>query len=171
MQAPSDDTVVRLGKILGAFGVKGWVKIESFTSERLTIFDYKPWLIWRENEWHTQTVLSGRNQGKGLIAHLLGLEDRDEAQALAGCSIGVYRDQLPKLNAGEYYWLELIGLDVVTLDTVRLGKISYLLETGANDVMVVQGERERWLPWLVDSVVKKVDLEKRVVHVDWDPEF
>jgi len=171
MQTPSDDTVVRLGKIVGAFGVKGWVKVESFTSERLAIFDYKPWLIWLGNKWCTQTVLNGRDQGKGLIAHLQGIDDRDEAQALAGCPVGVYRDQLPTLTAGEYYWLDLIGLEVITVDAVSLGKISYLLETGANDVMVVQGERERWLPWLLDSVVKKVDLDKRVVHVDWDPEF
>ncbi len=165
------DTILVIGKVVGVFGVKGWVKIESYTAFREAIFSYVPWLIFKNQQWSEVKLITNRTHGKGLIAQLDSVNDRDQALILVGCDLGIYRTQLPETAADEFYWTDLIGLNVVTLEGVVLGKISYLFETGANDVVVVQGERERYLPWLMGSVIKSVSLEKKQVEVDWDPEF
>jgi len=116
-------------------------------------------------------VLEARAQGAGLVARLEGIADRDQAQALKGRDIAVWHDELPRLEAGEYYWSELIGLTVVTDKGVHLGVLDRFLETGANDVFVVCGEVEHWLPYLPGEVVLRVDLESQCMEVNWDPEF
>ncbi|MCB1619244.1 MAG: ribosome maturation factor RimM [Thiothrix sp.] len=167
-----DDCMIVLGRIVGVYGVKGWVKIHSHTSPLDNILGYDIWhLSSGANVWQTRRLLDGKLQGKGLIARLENVGDRDAALALRGSEIAVERDELPVLSEGEYYWIDLIGMQVETLDGVRLGVIDYLFETGANDVMVVQGERERWIPWLMGSVIRSVSLAQRQVRVDWDPEF
>jgi 16S rRNA processing protein RimM len=90
---------------------------------------------------------------------------------LIGCDIALYRQQLPELEAGDYYWSDLIGLRVLNLDGVDLGQVERLIETGANDVLVLQGERERLIPYLKDQVIKQINLDDKVIQVDWDPEF
>ncbi len=168
---PNDDSMVVLGKIAGAFGVKGWVKIHAFTSEHEGIFAYKPWFLSENKQWRLVTLLAGQAQGKGLVAQLDGVDDRDKALALTGCEIGVLRSQLPVLPDGEYYWSDLTGLTVITLEGRELGKVDHFLETGANDVVVVKGDRERWLPWVMDQVIKSIDLKTQIIQVDWDPDF
>ena len=114
----------------------------------------------------------GRPQGKGVVAKLAGCDDRDAAEALIGCEIAVRRDQLPETTApGEHYWTDLVGLRVETVDGIDLGTIERLFETGSNDVMVVQGERERLIPYIWDEVVREVDLEGGRMRVAWDPDF
>ena len=113
----------------------------------------------------------GRDGGKHIVATVPGVSDRDAAEALRGTEILVPREALPPPAPGEYYWVDLEGLRVVTVEGVALGEVSHLLSTGANDVMVVRGERERMLPFVQPDYVKSVDFESGTITVDWDPEF
>ncbi|HPE59686.1 MAG TPA: ribosome maturation factor RimM [Thiolinea sp.] len=164
--------MVVLGRIAGVYGLKGWVKIHSYTSPLDNILGYPVWYLSSgTGSWQTKLLLNGKLHGKGLIAQLEHVTDRNAALALQGHEIAIERNALPVLSDGEYYWTDLVGLRVETLDGMELGVIDYLFETGANDVMVVQGDRERWIPWLMDSVIRSVSLEQQRVQVDWDPEF
>jgi 16S rRNA processing protein RimM len=160
---------VLLGKVASVHGVKGWVKIHSYTDPREAIFDYQPWLLGETEK--TATVLEGKPSGKYLLALLKDVTNRDEAEAIAGQNIAVERSALPPLQGSEYYWSDLLGLEVINKDGSRLGSIREMLATGANDVMVVSGERERLIPFVMDLYVSQVSLEKGTVTVDWDPEF
>jgi 16S rRNA processing protein RimM len=162
---------VAIGKIAGLFGVKGWVKIFSYTEPRDGILTYSPWYLMVNGERVCLQPDAGKQHGKSVIAHLQSIDDRDAAARLINAEITIRRDQLPRAEEGEYFWIDLIGLKVVTLDGKALGTVSYLFETGANDVLVVAGDRERLIPFLRDSVVRRIDLEKGLIEVDWDPEF
>jgi 16S rRNA processing protein RimM len=161
--------IVVLGYVAGAHGINGWVKIHSLTEPRDEIFEYQPWLL-GEN-LHEVRVRQGKTHGNRLIAQLEGTDDRAQAESLTGRQIAVYRDQFPELPADEYYWTDLLGLSVKLEDGRELGTIENMLATGANDVMVVRGERERLIPFVPGQYVKQVDLERRSVVVDWDPDF
>jgi 16S rRNA processing protein RimM len=160
-----------VGRIVGVFGVRGEVKLESYTEPRANIFRYQPWVLRRSGEERTLSGVRGREQGKGIVAVLPEVDSREAALAWTGFEILVDRSQLPKAKRGEVYWADLEGLKVVTVDGVELGTVSHLFETGANDVLVVRGERERLVPYLPEQVVKSVDLEAGVLTVDWDAEF
>jgi 16S rRNA processing protein RimM len=160
-----------LGRISGVYGVRGWVKVFSYTEPRDELTRYNPILLGRDGRWREARVEGGRGQGKGVVMKIEGCDDRDAAAALMGDEIAVWRDQLPPLPDGEYYWADLVGLEVLTLDGVRLGVVADLFHTGANDVIVVQGDRERLIPYVRDEVVREVDLEAGILRVDWDPEF
>ena len=165
-----EDEKIRVGRIIGAQGVNGWIKVFSDTSPRENILGYGPWQI--ETGDRLQTVeFSGRLQGKNVLAKLAGVEDREQANELAGSNIYIFADQLPKLEENEYYWSDLIGLEVESLQAEPLGTIETMMETGANDVMVLQGERERLIPFVMDNVVRKVDLANKRVVVDWKPDY
>jgi len=163
--------MVLLGKISGIYGVRGWVRVYSYTRPRDNIIRYRCWYLKQADDWKPVQVAEARVHGKGVIARLEGCEDRDAAQALMGCEIGIDRDQLPAPEPGEYYWSDLQGLQVVTLDGEPLGTVDYLMETGANDVLVVKGERERLIPFVSGQVVVEVDQEKGEIRVDWDKDF
>lgn len=160
-----------LGRIAGVFGVRGQVKVFSHTEPREGIADYSPWWLEVAGERRAYRVLEVRRHGQGVVASLEGVGDRDQAAALVGAEISVNRADLPPTGQDEVYWTDLEGLRVETLDGRELGTVSHLFETGANDVMVVVGDRERLIPYLPDKVVHGVDLEAGVVRVDWDPEF
>lgn len=153
------------------YGVKGWVRVFSYTQPRDNIIHYQPWYLRRSDGWQAQHVAEGGGHGKGVIARLEGCDNREQAAALMNCDIRVLRDQLPATAPGEYYWSDLQGLEVVTLDNEPLGKVDHMLETGANDVLVVRGERERLIPFVHDHVVKQVDLVAGVIRVDWDKDY
>ena len=163
--------MIVMGRISGLFGVKGWVKVYSYAEPREGILDYSPWFLKRKGGWEALELLSGHRQGKGVVAHLQGYDDRDQAVELMGCEIAVPREQLPELTENEYYWNDLQGLRVVNLEGVELGKISHLFETGANDVVVVKGDRERLIPYTWGEVVRSVDLAAGLMVVDWDADF
>jgi len=167
----SRDEMVILGRVSGLFGVRGWVKIHSDTSPREGILGYKQWYLKGMDGWWQAKLLAGRTQGKGVVAHLVGYEDRDQAATLVGLDIAVRREQLPALAPGEYYWADLEGLRVENVEGVGLGVVSHLFETGANDVLVVKGERERLIPYTWGEAVREVDLESGRLIVDWDPDF
>ena len=117
-------------------------------------------------------MVGGQRQGNNVVAELDGVLDRDTALELMGWDIFIRKEQLPKPQPGEYYWTDLIGLDVVTVEGVKLGKVDHLMETGANDVLVViDDEIERLIPFLQQQTVLKIDLATRSMVVDWDPDF
>ena len=161
---------VTLGRISGLYGVKGWVKVYSHTSPLGNILEYPKWYLKIEESWQEYQLERGKPHGKGIIAKLAGIDDRDVAATLINIDIAIPRDQLPELGENEFYWTDLEGIRVITIEGVELGKLDYLFETGANDVMVVKGERQRLLPY-IDQVVKRVDLDAGIMEVDWDPEF
>jgi 16S rRNA processing protein RimM len=159
---------VILGRISGLFGVRGWVKVYSYTEPREAVLNYGRWLLSGRNGWREATVAEGQRHGKTVIVRIEGYDDRDQAAALIGTEIGVPRDELPEAGDDQYYWSDLEGLSVVDREGTVLGKVDYLLETGANDVMVVKGEEERLIPFVIDKVVLGVDLAKGEISVDWE---
>lgn len=165
-----------VGRVAGLFGVRGWLKIVSYTAPLENILHYRPWYLRAgdaaaSTPWQKLDVAEGRKQDKGIAVRFEAHHDRDAAQSVLGAEIAVQRDQLPLLAAGEYYWADLIGLKVVTLEGVELGVIDHLMETGSNDVLVVKGERERLIPYIPGQVIHEVDRAHAVLRVDWDPEF
>ena len=163
---------VIVGRISGLYGVRGGMKIHSYTRPREQIFSYHPWLIGRANEWTTRTLRAGQPHGKTLIAFIDGVADRDTALPLVGMDIAIHREQMPQLPEGEYYWCDLLGLEVYDLNGRYLGSISEIEETGANDVLVVaQGEQKILIPLVMREVVQEVNLETGLLRVDWNPEY
>jgi len=161
--------LVPLGHIAGVHGIQGWVKVHSLTEPREAIFEYQPWLLGEALE--AVRVRQGKKHGNRLIALLENADSREAAEAMVNQPIAVYRDQFPALPQGEFYWTDLLGLAVRLEDGRELGTIDRMLATGANDVMVVRGERERLIPFILGEYVKRVDLDAGVVTVDWDPDF
>ena len=172
---------VPVGKLNGLYGVKGWVKIFSNTQPKENILTYSPWFLKRNGQWQEFKLLAGKIHGKGVIAQLSGCTDRDIAAELIGSEIAIKHEQLAKPASGEYYWKDLIGLSVKNLDGIELGKVTSMLETGANDVVVVLDEdgdkdskgkkRERLIPFVTEEVVQEVNLEQGFMTVDWDADF
>ncbi len=171
-----EDYVV-LGKVSSVYGVKGWVKVFSYTEPMDRILEYGNWTLKQGDQLTLVEVDKGRSHGKGMVAHLKGVDDREVAKQYTGLDICVPRNRLPELSDGEYYWYELEGLTVVTDKQVTLGVVDYMMSTGAgNDVLVVKGDahsidrRERLIPY-VEQYVLDVDLDIGRIVVDWDPEF
>lgn len=153
------------------WGVEGWVKIHSYTRNRADIFDYGQWLVGPVERPRRLALESGRTHGRGgLFAKLAGVDDREAAAAEVGSLIQVSPEQLPALAEGEYFWHQLEGLAVENLEGTALGTVDHLFETGANDVLVVVGERERLIPY-IPGVIQEVDLDAGTMRVDWDEEF
>jgi 16S rRNA processing protein RimM len=171
----ASDTVV-IGKIGAPYGVKGWVKITTYTDEIEGVFNYSPWLLGADQKEYT--VDHWRTHNKGVVAKLVGVETRDDAESIKNLDISIKAQQLPQLAEDEFYWRELVGMRVVTDKGYDLGVVKELFETGANDVMLVRanpndgfGQKERMLPFLFEQVVKQVDKQGRTITVDWDPGF
>jgi len=133
------------------------------------ILQYQPWLLGEDRK--PVRIVDGRKQGKGIAALLPGFEDREQAVTLVGTQIFVRRDQLPATANDEYYWSDLEGLEVKTTSGELLGRVEKLMETGANDVLVIRGNREHLVPFIQGQYVTRVDLEEGLIEVDWDPEF
>ena len=167
--AQAEKNPVVLGRVSGLFGVRGWVKIYSYTDPREAILDYPDWLIEQDEQWRPIAVAESKPHGKTLIARFDGIDDRDDAAELVEARIGVSRDRLPATGQDEYYWSDLEGLAVVRRDGTPIGSVAYLLETGANDVLVVRhGDKETLIPFVTGDVVKDVDLANGVISVDWE---
>ncbi len=164
-----EDRVV-LGKIGGVHGVQGWIKVESYTRPRESIIQYPTWELLTEQGRQPRAVLAGRPQGKGLVAQIKGVTDRNQAQALIGVSIVIAKDRLTPVEPGEHYWIDLEGCEVINQQGVHLGKVSYLLETGSNDVLVVSNGKERLIPY-ADIYIDEVDMKQKTIRVNWDEDF
>lgn len=176
MSSERSDLMV-IGRLTAVYGVRGWVKVHAFGDDAEQIFSYQPWSVQeRDGSWRQLQVDQWRRHGSGLVAHIVGVDDRDIARQLCQRDILAPLAELPQLPRGEYYWRDLIGLRVVTVSGVDLGVVGSLLETGANDVLVVAADgqscddRERLLPYS-DNVVVEVDLSAGQLRAEWDPQF
>jgi 16S rRNA processing protein RimM len=173
MSLASDKVIV--GKIGAPYGVKGWVKINSYTETPEGIFDYAPWFLGDEKEYQ---IDQWRPHGKSLVAKIVGVDSRDDAERIKNLDININASQLPDLGDEGVYWRELTGMKVVTTQGYDLGVVKEVFNTGANDVIHVKanvgdafGQKERLLPFVFDSVVQAVDKTERVITVEWDPGF
>jgi 16S rRNA processing protein RimM len=161
------------------FGVRGWVKVFSYTSPRVNVVRYSPWYLRQDGGEAIWRVVAGKAHGDGVVVSLAGIDDREAAAALIGAEIEVDRATLgPEIGSNEagrdgqkeFFWVDLQGMEVKTRNGQSLGFVEQLLETGANDVMIVVGTSRHLIPFLYGSVVAAVDGEQRVITVDWDPE-
>jgi 16S rRNA processing protein RimM len=173
-----EDKQIILGKVGAVNGIKGWLKIHSFTDEQEAILDYFPWSLKLGNKTQSVEITDWRRHNNGLIVKVGHIDDRDEAQALVGSEIITTDSALPELPEGDFYWRDLITMQVVTTQGYDLGIVADMLETGANDVLVVKanrndgfGKKERLIPYLMDQVIKSVSIENKQICVDWDPGF
>jgi 16S rRNA processing protein RimM len=184
MAGPSTDDMLAVGRITGCYGVKGWVKIHSYTEPKENFLRFGQWMVRRRGGVESFELDDGRVQGKGLVVHIAGVDDRTLAEAYSGLEVVVPAGSLPALEEGDYYWSQLQGLQVWCRDRgdegrdrdkerILLGTVDYLIETGANDVLVVKpsadsiDDRERLIPYLPGDVVTGVDLDRAVIEVDW----
>lgn len=165
------EELINVGKVSGIFGVRGWIKVYSYTQIRENILTYSPWTLISNKEKKKVQVINGQRHGKTVVAQLKGIDSRDEATALNHLEIYIHSAQLPKTKQGEYYWTDLVGLHVKTLKSVNLGTVKQILETGANDVVVVSGERERLIPFLQGQTIVNIDLVSGEMLVNWDADF
>lgn len=159
-----------MGRVAAPFGVHGWVKIQPFTEEVDGLADFPSWWLGDGKSWREVAVDACNAHGVTLLAKLEGCTGRDAAAALKGTQVAVPRDALPRTAKDEYYWSDLIGLAVVNLQGESLGKVSGLLETGANDVLVVQNGQERLIPFIAQYVIE-VDIAGGQVCVDWGADY
>lgn len=173
MSLASDKVII--GKIGAPYGVKGWVKINSYTETPEGIFDYLPWFLGEEKECR---IDQWRPHGKSLVAKIEGVDNRDDAERIKNLDINISASLLPDLGDDGIYWRELTGMKVVTTQGYDLGVVKEVFNTGANDVIHVKanvgdafGQKERLLPFVYDEVVQEVDKEAKVIKVDWDPGF
>ena len=181
--APSDATshLISIATVVGAYGIKGWVKVRINLEDPASLTSLSPKQLTDSRGKHVRSVdiAAVRSQGKGFIAKLEGVDDRNAAELLRGHSIQIPESSLPCLNEGEFYWRDLIGCRVdlsVDDENLRLGCVDHLIETGANDVLVVRptedsiDDRERLIPWLEDDVIVAVDVESQRISVRWHPD-
>lgn len=174
--AITDEDLIVIGRIVSVHGIRGEVKVHSYTDPIENVLDYRHWTLRRDDEIRQAELIAGRSHGRGITAKLKDLDDRDQARELFGFDICIPRQMLPVLNDGEYYWYQLEGLRVIDQQDRLLGRIDHLMETGANDVMVVKpcpgshDGQERLLPYIYQCV-KSVDLSCGEMRVDWDVEF
>lgn len=172
--------LINVGRITAVYGIKGWVKVHSYTEPQENLFEYHPWFLKTAHGIKEIEIDEARPHGDAFVAHIVGVDDRDLAAQYTAADIAIERDMLAELDDGEYYWDQLIGLVVFTKhagERQRLGVVSKLMETGANDVLVIQGDdrsidkRERLIPYVPEQFVVSVDISAGEMLVDWDPEF
>lgn len=165
------DDLIAVGKIGAPWGIRGWLRVWSYLDPAEQLLEHEQVTVTNSGKQERLVLEQGQVHGRSLVVLFQGLHDRDAAARWTGLEIGVLRSELPPPEEGEYYWTDLIGLRVVTSDNLDLGLVDSLIETGANDVLVVVGERKRYIPYLVGSVIQQVNLKTGVIRADWDPEF
>ena len=168
---------IRLGSINGSHGIKGWVKVFSYTDPMDAILTYTPWILTKGSTVKEVRLAEGQRSGKRLVARIEGIDTRNQADELIGFDVLVDQAQLPDLEDGEFYWFQLEGLTVKTTKDLVLGCVDHLMETGANDVLVVEptpdsvDDQRRLVPFVEPDIVQQVDMANRVIVVDWEPDY
>ena len=169
---PTEDVVI-VGRIGAAYGVRGWVHVSSFTEPPENLLSYSNWLIDQGTAWKPLEPVVVKPHGRGFVAQFLGVDSRELAQALSATDVGIHRDELPGLDDdNEFYWRDLVGLNVVNADGSAIGIVSYLLETGAHDVLVIpspvdeEGDAEVLIPFTA-QFVRSVNIQAGRLEVDW----
>ena len=171
------ESFVVIGRLAGLYGIQGWFKVISHTRPRDSIKNYKTWQIRPSKSgvkepWQNKHVVTVRPQGKGIVAKLEGIADRTDAEKYVGWDIAIHEQQLPNLRKNEYYWRDLVGLRVINHQEQDFGVIDHLIETGANDVLVVKdGQTERLIPYVMEQYIKDIDLASGTMRVEWDADF
>ncbi len=164
--------MVIMGRVAGAQGIQGWIKVQPFTAEPDSLADYRTWWLGNETKgWRELDVLKSTLHGRGLIAQLMGCHDRNTAEAYKGLLIAIPRNRMPQPDEGEYYWSDLIGLEVRNLEDVRLGVVDNVQDTGANQVLCVAGEKGEILIPFIASAIKQVDVAGKLIRVDWQADY
>jgi len=166
--AAGSDPVIVIGRVGRVHGVQGWVSLHSWTEPREALLGYRDCYLRCDDEWQAARLAEGRKHGKALIGRFDMIDDRNAATGLAGVEIGIRRSSLPEPGEGHYYWADLEGLAVTHRDGRVLGTVAYLIATGAHDVLVVKGEREVLIPFVMHTVVLDVDLAAGRISVDWE---
>jgi len=163
-----------MGRVTAPFGVKGWVKIYALTARLGNLLGYPVWWLGHDGDWREMQVAAAKVHGKTLVAQLTGIEDREAAVRLKGLEVAVPRSQLPGAAENEFYWADLIGLRVVNTEQHEFGRVVRVMQTGANDVLVVAGgngnERETLIPFTAGAI-RQVDLAAGVINVDWGKDY
>jgi len=166
---------IAIGKIGSTYGVHGWLKVYPYPHTTISLLDYSPWLLSQsstdQTHWTAWEVEASKIHGKGLVVKFATLSTPEEARLLTGKIVALERSQLPPPEKNEYYWSDLIGLTVINKNGEILGKVLYLLATGANDVLVIQHEpdkKEYAIPYLLNRVILNIDLNKQEIQVDWE---
>ena len=162
---------VTVGRVSGVFGVKGWLKVRSYTEPPDNIVRFGTWTLRVEGADHSFDVEDGQSHAGIVVVKLRGIDDRDRARDWVGADVVVAREQLPATRDGELYWTDLEGLEVRTTTGLLLGRVAHLLATGGNDVLVLDSAPQRLIPFVAGSVVKEVDLEAGQIVVDWSPDY
>ena len=165
-----DSDWVVMGRVAAPFGIKGWVKVQTFSEDPGTLMDFASWRIGRGAEQKHYTVETIHDHSNTLVAKLVGVDDRDKAYALRGQEISVARSALAPPEENEFFWSDLIGLTAVNREGVELGKVDSLMETGAQDVLVIKGTREHLIPFIA-QFVGKVDVAGGQIEVDWGEDY
>jgi 16S rRNA processing protein RimM len=177
----TDQDLHVLGKISGFYGIKGWLKIYSYTQPRENIVHYKALKIKQTNHrgtklWQDIKLDQGKAHGKGVVAHFLGYDNRESATHLIGAELAVYRSEFKSTAKDEYYWTDLVDLAVINLEGIELGSVKQLIETAAHDVLVINSKQNSTennvkadilIPFVRDYFVKQVDLTLKKIVVDW----
>lgn len=172
MQALADNKVL-IGRINGLFGVRGWLRFFSYTRPPANLISYNPLWVKTAQGWQSFEVETSQAYADGrLVAKFKGVDEREEARLLMGCDVAISPEQLPKTDPTDYYWVDLVGCAVETLAGVSLGVVKEMMETGAHDVMRVrQGKSDELIPFVLDRVVKSVDLNAKRITIDWEPGY
>lgn len=160
-----------MGKIASPYGVRGWTKVISYTDPIDNLLNYPDLLIQHRNQWQLIRVEKGKVHGKWLIVKLTGCDDREKVKEYTNNAIAILHEQFNPLKTKEYYWNDLIGLTVTTEAGIEVGTIDSLMETGSNDVIVIKDSynRQILIPY-IKQVVKSINLENKIMTVDWDIE-
>lgn len=174
----SEQEKIVVGKLGASYGIRGWLKVFSYTENAESIFSYAPWFMKVGGLWQECCIEDWKRHGQGFVVKLDGLNLREDAQALTNTEIAINADVLPALTNKEFYWRELFGMEVLTTKGYNLGKVTDIMETGSNDVLVVTanpkdafGQKERLVPFLDEHVIKSIDRDAQRIEVDWDPGF
>jgi 16S rRNA processing protein RimM len=162
---------ILLGFIAGVSGVRGWIKIHSYTDPRDNVVAHRQWTLRQGTESRRVHVTGGHAHGKTVVAKLEGFDERDTAAALVGAEIFVPRSELPACEPREYYWTDLEGMTVCDPAGRVIGRVDHLIETGAHDVLVLTGTPQRLIPFVLDRIVTDVDLQSGTITVSWDANF
>lgn len=156
-----------VGRFGRAFGVKGWIRLLSFTDPANNILEYQPWYLKTHQGWQPLEISGVDFKGDTIIIKLPDCDDPETVRRYTNCEIAIDRSKLPKLSKGEYYWADLIGMKVVTTNGTELGVVDRLFETGANDVLAIEGKEEILLPYVAE-VIKAVDKTTKTITVEWE---
>lgn len=162
--------MVVMGRVRVPHGIKGWVKIQPFTQEVEGLLDYPEWWLGRDGEWKPHRVAEMAVHGATVIARFEGSEDREDAAAFKGSDVAIPRSELPETGENEFYWRDLLGAEVSNPRGDKLGKVASLLDTGGNQVLVLEGDKERLIPF-ISGVIVEVDLAGRRLVVEWELDY